>query len=66
MLHKPLPKENLHNGKRLVKIEERGNRRAAIFEDGTEVVADLIVGADGIRSEVRKALGGILYPVQLM
>jgi 2-polyprenyl-6-methoxyphenol hydroxylase-like FAD-dependent oxidoreductase len=58
VLLKPLPKDRLHNGKQLVRIEERGHRRAAIFKDGTEVVADLIVGADGIKSEVRRALGG--------
>ena len=59
MLLKPLPKERLHTGKQLVRIEERGLRRAAIFKDDTEAVADLIIGADGIKSEVRKALGGI-------
>jgi 2-polyprenyl-6-methoxyphenol hydroxylase-like FAD-dependent oxidoreductase len=58
MLLKPLPKEHLHNGKQLMRIEKRGERRAAIFKDGTEVIADLIVGADGIKSEVRRALGG--------
>jgi salicylate hydroxylase len=58
MLLKPLPKEPLHNGKQLIRIEERGQQRAAIFKDRTEVIADLIVGADGIKSEVRRALGG--------
>ena len=59
MLLKPIPKECLHTGKQLVRIEERRQRRAAVFKDGTEALADLIVGADGIKSEVRKALGGI-------
>lgn len=59
MLLKPLPKDRLHTGKQLVRIEDRGSQRAAIFSDGTEAVADLIVGADGIKSEVRKVLGGM-------
>lgn len=63
MLLKPLPNDRLHNGKQLVRIEERGQRRTAIFRDGTEVVADLIVGADGIKSEVRRALGGYTLSV---
>ena len=59
MLLKPIPKERLHTGKQLVRIEERGPRRAAVFKDGTEALADLVIGADGIKSEVRKALGGM-------
>lgn len=59
MLLNPLPKDRLHTGKQLIRIEERGSQRAAIFKDGTQAVADLVVGADGIKSEVRKALGGM-------
>jgi len=62
MLLAALPKDRLHTGKRMIRIENRGDRRAAIFQDGTEVEADLIVGADGIKSEVRKAIGGIFSP----
>jgi salicylate hydroxylase len=66
MILKSIPKDSLHNGKRLLRIEKRGERRAAIFEDGTEVIADLIVGADGIKSVVRKVLGGISSDASLI
>jgi salicylate hydroxylase len=66
MILKSIPKDTLHNGKRLVRIEKRGERRAAIFEDGAEVIADLIVGADGIKSVVRKVLGGISSDASLI
>ena len=61
MLLAPLPPERLHTGKQLVRIDEQGPRRVAIFKDGTDVVADLIIGADGIHSIVRKSLGGKFY-----
>jgi 2-polyprenyl-6-methoxyphenol hydroxylase-like FAD-dependent oxidoreductase len=44
-------------GMRLVAIEDRPGRPVvAIFADGSRVEADLIVGADGIRSQVRQAI----------
>ncbi|MFT9014432.1 MAG: FAD-dependent monooxygenase [Acetobacter sp.] len=45
-----------------VGVEQRGNKAAAIFDDGTEYEADLIVGADGVRSTVRGALFGAEAP----
>ncbi|KXH38484.1 hypothetical protein CSIM01_05609 [Colletotrichum simmondsii] len=35
--------------------------RAVIFEDGSEIKADLIIGADGIHSKVRRAVAGPCY-----
>lgn len=41
---------------RLSQIIDNGDSATAIFENGVTVTADLIVGADGIRSQVRQHL----------
>jgi 2-polyprenyl-6-methoxyphenol hydroxylase-like FAD-dependent oxidoreductase len=43
-------------GKRLVSIDEAADGITAHFADGTTASADLLVGADGIRSTVRKLI----------
>ena len=43
----------VHHGRRLVDAASRGDGVTAVFHDGTERVADLLVGADGLRSRVR-------------
>ncbi|MGW1451835.1 FAD-dependent monooxygenase [Micromonospora sp. NPDC002411] len=40
-------------GKRLVDAEQTGDRVTAHFDDGTAATADVLVGADGVRSTVR-------------
>jgi 2-polyprenyl-6-methoxyphenol hydroxylase-like FAD-dependent oxidoreductase len=40
-------------GKRLTGVREEAGAVTALFEDGTTATADLLVGADGIRSRVR-------------
>ncbi len=49
----PLPAQNYRLGKRLTRAEQDANSVSAIFADGTSEHADLLVGADGVRSTVR-------------
>src|SRR5215216_3318551 len=43
-------------GKRLVGAETTPDGVVALFEDGTEAVGDLLIGADGIRSRTRRII----------
>ena len=43
----------VHDGKRLIGVEEHPDGITARFDDGTTATADLLIGADGIRSTVR-------------
>jgi FAD-dependent urate hydroxylase len=43
----------VEHGKRLVGVRDGGDGITARFEDGTEATADVLIGADGIRSTVR-------------
>ncbi len=49
-------------GLRCVAVENRGSGAAARFADGSEIEADLVVGADGIHSKVRQSLFGADAP----
>lgn len=62
LLLESLPEESVHLGKTCIEVETRGTTAAARFQDRTEVEADVIVGADGIRSHVRKTLFGSDQP----
>jgi 2-polyprenyl-6-methoxyphenol hydroxylase-like FAD-dependent oxidoreductase len=53
-----LADDTLRLGARCTAVRSEPDRAVARFEDGTEAAADLLVGADGIRSGVRAA-GGI-------
>lgn len=46
--------EGLHLGHRLQSITDHGRTVALAFENGVRVEADLVVGADGVRSAVRR------------
>jgi salicylate hydroxylase len=45
-------------GHRLVSLEERGARTLLTFANGARVEAEIVIGADGVRSVVRHALYG--------
>jgi salicylate hydroxylase len=50
--------EDLHLGCRLADIAERGSSVVLEFADGRTAEADLVVGADGVRSTVRRWVTG--------
>jgi len=52
------PRERVHLGHRLVGLADKGDSVEACFDDGVRVMADLLVGADGIHSTVRTVLLG--------
>ncbi|WP_245983324.1 FAD-dependent monooxygenase [Trinickia fusca] len=49
-------------GKRLAGLDWRGETIELSFEDGTRAHADIVIGADGLRSRVRSALCGFEQP----
>ncbi len=53
-----LPKEIVKLGARCVSVETTDHGASARFADGSEIEADVIVGADGIHSAVRASLFG--------
>jgi salicylate hydroxylase len=48
----------LHLGHRLVDLIEQGDRLGLAFANGRFVEADLVVGADGVRSAIRRWVAG--------
>ena len=58
-----LPKEVVHLDHKLTAIEDLGGQAKLTFENGNTVTADVVIGADGIRSLVRKQLFSDQEPV---
>jgi len=50
-------------GKRLAGLDWQGDALELGFEDGTRAQADIVIGADGLRSRVREALCGFEKPI---
>jgi salicylate hydroxylase len=56
------PPERIHLGQRAVSLTDRGDGAEIRFDGDARVVADLVIGADGIHSTVRSALLGAEAP----
>lgn len=53
----------LHFGKRLIDVVRQSNGVIAVFDDGTEVHGDYLIGADGVHSRVRRAIFPDIDPI---
>ncbi|MGW0802493.1 FAD-dependent oxidoreductase [Nonomuraea sp. NPDC002799] len=58
-----LPEGMVHLGHKLESVEDEGDRATLTFANGASVTADLVVGADGIKSVVRGQLLSDNQPV---
>jgi salicylate hydroxylase len=61
-LHGKLPDSQIHLGARCTGVANTQSGAVAQFADGSAVEADIVVGADGIRSVVRETLFGADVP----
>jgi salicylate hydroxylase len=61
-LQEAIPAEHIHLGRTCVDVSTDSDTAIARFQDGSAVEADVIVGADGIRSNVRMSLFGASQP----
>lgn len=57
-----LPKDRLSFGKRIKSIAETGQNVKVSFEDGSNIEADCVIGADGIHSLTRRYILGPDHP----
>jgi salicylate hydroxylase len=53
LLADALPHDVVHTGRRCTGFEQNGNRARVVFANNATVEADIVVGADGIHSELR-------------
>ena len=57
-----LDRSAIHLGHRLTGLEERSDRTVLAFANGARVEAEIVIGADGVRSVIRQALYGDDHP----
>ncbi|WP_010629564.1 FAD-dependent monooxygenase [Halomonas sp. KM-1] len=58
-----LDQERLYFDKRLVNVDDNGDKVIMTFADGTTDEADLVIGADGVNSRIREKLLGPEAPI---
>ena len=58
-----LPPDMVQLGRAAAAVEDQGDHATVTFANGTETTADLVIGADGIRSVVRQQLFSEKEPV---
>ena len=63
LLRDAFPPEHYHRGKGLLNFTQDARGVEARFSDGQTVTADLLIGADGIRSTVRQQCLGAVTPL---
>lgn len=63
ILKKLIPDAHYHLGRQCVGYRQEGGTATALFADGSEETADLLVGADGFRSAIRAQMLPEVQPV---
>lgn len=64
-LVKLVPEEVARFGKRVEKVEEKGDKLQMTFQDGTIAEADAVIGCDGVKSKARHIVLGENHPATL-
>jgi 2-polyprenyl-6-methoxyphenol hydroxylase-like FAD-dependent oxidoreductase len=63
LLRDAFPPEHYHRGRGLSRFTQSAEKVTAHFSDGENIVADLLVGADGLRSTVRQQCAPQVVPL---
>jgi len=63
LLRDAFPPANYHRGRGLARFTQDASKVTAHFSDGESIAADLLVGADGIRSTVRQQCAPDVAPL---
>jgi 2-polyprenyl-6-methoxyphenol hydroxylase-like FAD-dependent oxidoreductase len=59
-----IPAGDIEWGKKVVQVDETANGVKVEFKDGTIEEADLLIGADGVKSIIREAIFGKKYQAE--